>query len=316
MRVAPFVSPRMLSLSLGLASLAVLVPGLGCAGMRINSARDRVTITEDIAYLADDQPKHRLDLYVPKGARASAAGAREGRFPVVLFVHGGFWSNQDRRYWQAFTGIYGNVGAALAKRGIGVAVMSYRLSPAAGIHDQLADVLAALRWLQGNVQPLGGDPRVVLAGYSAGGHLVTLLGLDPRYMIGAGIAPASVRGYVSLSGVLDVPAMAAQQDESFNRDVSFPLFGRSAEEQARLSPSSYVRAGAPPLLAFAAQRDYPFVVSAGRSIAARLQAVGARATFIEVPGIDHSKMILDIDTERDRVSDSFAAFVRDVTGSP
>jgi acetyl esterase/lipase len=106
--------------------------------------------------------------------------------------------------------------------------------------------------------------------------------------------------------------MAAQQDESFNRDVSFRLFGTTAAEQARLSPSSYVRADAPPLLAFAAQRDYPFVVSGGRETTARLQALGARATFVEVPGIDHSDMILDIDTSRDQVTDAIAAFVRDV----
>lgn len=69
-----------------------------------------------MAYVADDEPKHRLDLYVPKSV--------SGRFPVVLFVHGGFWRGQDRRYLQAFSGIYGNVGVALAKRGIGAAVMS------------------------------------------------------------------------------------------------------------------------------------------------------------------------------------------------
>lgn len=285
------------------AAFALL--GSGCAGMRIESAKDRVVITEDVAYVADDDPKHRLDLYMPRGAVA--------RFPVVLFVHGGFWRGQDRRYLQAFSGIYGNVGVALAKRGIGALVMSYRLSPSVGIPEQLADVLSALRWAQGNVQMMGGDPRVVLAGYSAGGHLVTLLGLDPRHMTSAGIDPSTVRGYVSLSGVLDIPAMAAQQDESFNRDVSFRLFGSTPSEQARLSPSSYVRADAPPLLAFAAQRDYPFVLSAGRDVATRLQAVGARATYAEVAGIDHSDMILDIDTPRDQVSDAIAAFVRDVT---
>jgi acetyl esterase/lipase len=277
--------------------------------MRLQRASDRVAVTEDIAYVADDEPKHRLDLYVPRATNGA-------RFPVVLFVHGGFWRGQDRRYFQAFSGIYGNFGVALAKRGIGVAVMSYRLSPSVGIADQLADVLAALRWTQGNVQPLGGDPRVVLAGYSAGGHLVTLLGLDPRHMVSAGMDPKTVRGYVSLSGILDVPAMAKGQDAEFNRDVSFRLFGSTPEEQARLSPSSYVRADAPPLLAFAAQRDYPFVVSGGREVAARLQAAGARATFVEVPGIDHSDMILDIDGDHDQVTDTIAAFVHDVAKQP
>lgn len=278
----------------------------GCAGQRIRSARDVVRIVEDIPYVAgSEDPKQRLDLYLPRNTSA---------FPVVLFVHGGFWTNQDRRYYQAFVGIYGNIGVALAKRGIGVAVQSYRLNPNVGIREQLDDVLAALRWVQANLDAQGGDvKRLVLAGYSAGGHLVSLLGLDPRYMQNAGIDPASIRGYVSMSGILDVPAMAAQQDASFNRDVSFRLFGQTAAEQARMSPASFVRADAPPMLLLAAQHDYPFVRTAAQDTAARLSALGARATFHEIADYDHADMVVNVNSSNDRVSDLVAAFVHDVT---
>lgn len=279
----------------------------GCAGLRISRARDRVTILEDIPYVAgSDDPKQRLDLYLPKGRT---------KFPMVLFVHGGFWRNQDRRYHQTLVGLYGNVGAALAQRGIGVAVQSYRLSPQVGIKEQLSDVLAATKWVLANSEKHGGDASaLVLAGYSAGGHLVSLLTLDPRHMQEAGIEASRVRGCVTLSGVLDVAAMTAGQDAAFNRDVSFPLFGRTAAEQAPLSPVTYLRKDAPPLLLFAAERDYPFVLSANRDVAARVKALGGQATLREVPGYTHSDMVLNINSSSDLVSEPMAAFVLQVSG--
>lgn len=283
-------------------ALVVLVSLLvGCAGMRIRSASDRVRVVEDVAYEADGIAKHRLDLYVPRAA---------GPHPVVVFIHGGFWRNQDRRYYQAFTGLYGNIGVALASRGIAVAIPSYRLSPGAGIDDQIADVLAALRWVEENVGAYGGDPmRVVLAGYSAGGHLATLLTLDPSHLTRAGLDPSRIKGCVSLSGILDVHAMELGQDEEFNDDVTYRLFGRTEQEQARRSPSAFLRADAPPFLAFAAQHDYPFVLSAGELVAARLKALGVNASFSVVPEIDHADMVLDVNTSKDRVSARVAEFV-------
>ena len=289
------------------SSLLVAAPLLlGCAGMRIRDASDRVKVVEDVAYIPnDDDPKHRLDLYLPRDP---------GPHPVVLFVHGGFWRNQDRRYYQAFTGLYGNVGVALAKHGIAVAIPSYRLSPGVGIQDQIADVLASLRWVEENIAQSGGDPtRIVLAGYSAGGHLVTLLTMEPIHMERAGLDPSRIKGCVSLSGILDVHAMELGQDHAFNEEVTYRLFGRSVNDQGRLSPSAYLRADAPPLLAFAAEHDYPFVLSAGENAAARLGALGAKATFRVIPKIDHADMVLSINSKDDHVSDAVAEFVHTVT---
>lgn len=274
--------------------------------MRIRDAKSRVNIVEDIPYRAnDDDPKHQLDLYVPRTGKS---------FPVVLFVHGGFWRSQDRRYYQAFTGIYGSMGVTLAKRGIAVAIPSYRLSPKVGIQDQLADVTDALRWTMDHIAESGGDPsRIVLAGYSAGGHLVSLLTMDPRHLERAGIDPSKVRGCVSISGILDVHAMALGQDASFNEDVTHRLFGRTPEDHDRLSPSAHLRADAPPFLAFAAQRDYGFVVASAKSTTARLTELGARASYREIPGIDHADMVLKLNTDDDHVSDAVAEFVHAVT---
>jgi acetyl esterase/lipase len=291
--------PRLLGLVVA-ACLALT----GCAGARIRSATDTVKIVEDLPYVAESRDsKQKLDLYIPRSGT---------QLPIVLFVHGGFWKGQDRRYYQAFTGIYGNVGVTLARQGFLVAVPSYRLSPAVGIKDQLSDVLAALHWVARNAAAYGGDPsRVALVGYSAGGHLVTLLAMDRSYL--APDEASHVRGVVSISGILDVHGMAEGQDAAFNEEVTYRLFGQTADTQAILSPSTYLRGDAPPFLSLAAERDYPFVIAAGKSVVARLTSLGAQASFHEVAGYDHSDMVLGINTKGDAVSPLVLEFLRNVT---
>jgi arylformamidase len=283
---------------------------LGCAGMRLREAKDKVHFAEDIAYVQDGTHKHQLDLYVPipKDELPTLAPP-----PTVLFVHGGFWKGQDRRYFQAFTGIYGNIGVSLARRGITTAVQSYRLHPPARIQDQIDDVLSALTWVQEHVRERGGDPtRIVLIGYSAGGHLVSMVGLDKSYQVDKGLDPSRVKGVVSISGLLDVPKMVKGQESDFNEEVSFKLFGRTEAEQAKLSPSSYLRPDAPPLLAFAAEKDFDYVRTAAKETTDRAKAIGMRASFEEIPNHDHSAMVLNFNSKSDQLSDKIAKFVHEV----
>lgn len=293
------------------ALLSLLSLSAGCAGLRIRRAEREVEISEDLPYLPGSaEPKHRLDLYLPRAGAPTA---------TLVFVHGGFWRNQDRRYLQSLTGLYGNVGVALARRGLAVALPSYRLLPRARIEDQLADVAAATRAALQEVarrRGAGAAERLILGGYSAGAHLVSVLALKPQRLAAAGVAPGALRGLLSLSGLLDLRAMAAGQDEAFNRDVTDRLFGRAPAQLDRYSPLALLRAGAPPALILCAERDYPYVLSGGRAAAERLRALGARARHRVVPGLTHAGMILQLNRGDDAVSDEIAAFAREVAAAP
>lgn len=294
-------SGRLLPILLGLVPLA-----LGCAGARIRSASDVVKTVPDLVYVTgSSDPKHQLDLYLPRGKTG---------FPMVHFVHGGFWRNQDRRYHQGLTGLYGNIGVALARRGIGVAVQSYRLSPQVGIEDQLHDVLSAIRFTIDHSAEYGGDAqRLFLAGYSAGGHLISELCIERSRLQNAGIEPRLVRGCISLSGVLDLVSMAAQQDEAFNREVTWRLFGKSAADQTRYSPVEHLVADMPPLLLLTAADDYPFVKQAATTVAERLHKLGARPTLLELPGYSHADMVLNINSKSDLVTHPMVEFISAIT---
>jgi para-nitrobenzyl esterase len=108
--------------------------------------------------------------------------------PVLVWIHGG-----------AFTSGSGSVpiynGAILAAQGVVVVTINYRLGiwgflahpdltreagNAAPANFGLQDILAALRWVQGNINAFGGDPtRVTIAGQSAGSMAVHDLLVSP-----------------------------------------------------------------------------------------------------------------------------------------
>ena len=160
-------------------------------------ARDLVGATVDVEYAADHIAKHRLDVYFPRETREP--------WPVVVFVHGGYWRGGDKTYYQAITGLYGNAGIALGELGVGTVVTNYRLHPEAKLDDMLDDVVGAMSWTRAHVKEMGGDPsRIYLAGHSAGGHLVALLGANHDELTKRGFEPSWLKGVVAVSGIYDI----------------------------------------------------------------------------------------------------------------
>lgn len=112
---------------------------------------------------------------------ASPAGAG---LPVLVWIHGGGYAN-------GWTGMQLYSGDRLARRGIVVVTLAYRLGALGFLaHPELSresasgtsgnygllDQVAALRWVQRNIAAFGGDPRqVTVAGQSAGAMSVSWL---------------------------------------------------------------------------------------------------------------------------------------------
>ncbi|MDR0226628.1 MAG: carboxylesterase family protein [Burkholderiaceae bacterium] len=112
------------------------------------------------------------------------AKRRDERLAVIVWIHGGGYA-----YGSGSHPTYD--GEALARRGVVVVTLNYRLgllgflahpgltaeSPqhASGNYG-LMDQVAALRWVQRNIAAFGGDPgRVTAMGQSAGAHAISTL---------------------------------------------------------------------------------------------------------------------------------------------
>lgn len=123
-----------------------------------------------------------LNVWAPKD-RARPA-------PVMVWIHGGAFNNGS-----GTAALYD--GTALARRGVVVVTINYRLGRL-GFFDHpalaaeraggepagnyaLMDMIAALKWVQANAEAFGGDAgRVTLFGESAGGAAVTRLMISPE----------------------------------------------------------------------------------------------------------------------------------------
>lgn len=116
----------------------------------------------DIAYCAD--PLLLARVYQPQGV---------GPFPIVVEVHGGGWGSGDRLNDHA-------LNTALARSGVIVAAIDFRLSGQAKFPASVADVNLAIRWLKQCATKFGGKPSAVGGvGSSSGGHKLLLNALRP-----------------------------------------------------------------------------------------------------------------------------------------
>jgi para-nitrobenzyl esterase len=111
------------------------------------------------------------------------APAAKGSYPVYVWIHGGGFVG-GRSYAPIFD------GTLLAEEGIVCVTVAYRLgvfgflnlgpllgpSYAGSGDNGLRDVIAALDWVQQNIEAFGGDPsRVTVGGQSAGAKLTDIL---------------------------------------------------------------------------------------------------------------------------------------------
>ncbi|XP_075392830.1 carboxylesterase 3-like [Tenrec ecaudatus] len=137
-----------------------------------------------------------LNIYRPAGA---AAGP--GR-PVMVWIHGGTFmigaaTSQDGSALSAF----GDVVVVTIQYRLGIpGFLSTGDSHAPG-NWGLLDVVAALRWVQGNISPFGGDPNcVTIFGGSAGAITVSALVLSP-------LAQGLFHRAIAQSGVITLPGL-------------------------------------------------------------------------------------------------------------
>ncbi len=137
--------------------------GVGRLHPNARPARHRVEVETNVRYRPGTGPDHVLDIYRPIG--------RPGPLPVVFYVHGGAFQILSKdTHWM--------MGLAFARHGYLVVNISYRLAPAHRFPAAIDDTCVAWLWLLRELDRLGGDRnRIVVAGESAGGNLITALTL-------------------------------------------------------------------------------------------------------------------------------------------
>ncbi len=235
-----------------------------------------VEVKKDIAYVDDGNAKHKLDLYLPKGAR---------NFPVMVFYHGGSWKSGDRSQ-------YPPLGSRFAKAGIGVVIPSYRLMPQNPHPAQIEDAAAAFAWVYKNIAQFGGDvSRIYVAGHSAGGHLVALLALDAEWLKKYDISPGAIKGVAAMSGVYNVDDLDVFRDK-------------------KASPIDYIHPRMPRFLISYCQWDYLGLPKQARDFNMALKKEFGDVKLLYVAGESHISEIIATLKEDDPLARALIEFIR------
>jgi len=151
---------------------------------------------EDVEYVRHGDKPLLARLFKPRGT---------GPFPLIVELHGGAWCRGDRLNDTT-------INEPLAKSGVVVAALDFRMPPVAAYPASLADTNYAIRWLKTRASELGSRPELVgVLGVSSGAHQAMLLGMrprDPRYSAvslpaTAAAVDASVRCVVMCWPVID-----------------------------------------------------------------------------------------------------------------
>ena len=151
--------------------------------------------------------------------------------PLLFFVHGGAWRGGDKLTNNARNNRSGFIELSLSQ-GFGVASINYRLSPEVAHPAHVQDVAQAFAWVHGHGAQYGLDvDSIIVAGHSAGAHLVSLLALDSKYLLGVGLTPTAIKGVIAISGVYDIPALFG-----YPRLVADDIWGGAAG-RAEASPA-------------------------------------------------------------------------------
>ena len=109
------------------------------------------------------QERCKLDVYYPTELKDA---------PVVVWFHGGGIEGGNK-----------HIDPQLKNSGLVVVAANYRLLPKAPIDDILDDAAAAVAWTYKNIEKYNGSRRkIFVAGHSAGGYLLDMIGLDKRWL--------------------------------------------------------------------------------------------------------------------------------------
>lgn len=119
---------------------------------------------------------------------ATMDGAKE--LPVVVWFHGGGLTGGKKEIPQQL----------LDGRCIVVGV-GYRFSPKVSVTQIIDDAACAVAWVFANIERYGGSAaKIYLSGHSAGGYLVSMLGLDSSRLKRYGYDANTLKGVIPFSG--------------------------------------------------------------------------------------------------------------------
>ena len=218
-------------------------------------ARGRPGAVLDAPY--GPRERNRIDLF-PAGDPAA---------PCLVFIFGGYWQMNSQDSFAA-------VADGVRAHGWSAALPGYTLAPEATLRGIVGEIDAALDWLSREGKAHGIAGRLVVSGWSAGGHLAAIALEHPA--VTAGLA---------LSGIFE---LAPLRETYLNEKLRL-----TAEEIAQLSPLRRPVSPKPLVVAYG-EAELPALVQNSRDFHACRTAAGAPGALLPLAGHDHFSVLEDM----------------------
>jgi arylformamidase len=268
----PFDAPDWRSMSqqdrdLGLNN-GVAVAGSGdmVAGWEWRSAEMRARDSDHLDLRYGPRQRNRIDFF--KAAEKA---------PTLLFIHGGYWQMRAKEVFAIFA-------AGPMAHGINVATIGYTLAPDATLEEIVAEIHQGLDYLAQELPALGGDAsRIVVSGWSAGGHLASMALSHPH-----------VKAGIAISGIYDL--------EPIRHSYLNVKLGLDETMSRRNSPVMEAGGAMKPLALAAGSAELPLLRKQTADFACHRAKYGLPVTYEEIPGADHFTIMHEMMSPTGRIT--------------
>jgi acetyl esterase/lipase len=222
---------------------------------------------KDICYLDEQVTAVRnaptLNVFMPKKSHDTL-------LPVLVFVHGGYWTEGNKN-------TYGFLGRNFARKGVVTIIAGYTLSPYANYDEMAHQIASVVRWAKENIDQYKGDPSsIFVSGHSAGGHLVSLIATNPKYLSNAkedisGVVLIDAAGLDMYSYLQEHPP--TEEYHYLTTWTDDPIRWKDA------SPLYHLSKQAPPFAMYLGKKSYDSIIKTNQKFFASLQTYQPEATM-------------------------------------
>ncbi len=181
--------------------------------------------------------------------------------PVVISIHGGYWTSGNKN-------IYSFLGRNFGKNKIVTVIPNYTLSPNGNYDTMAKEVAAAIHWTSDNIEKYNGNPdQIFLMGHSAGGHLIALVGTNPKYLKNTDM----IKGIILNDAAgLDMNSYLKKYSPTKNHNYNV-TWTENQENWKDASPIYSLSKKVPPFLMFTGIKTYPSIISQNKAFVQKLK---------------------------------------------
>jgi arylformamidase len=225
------------------------------------SARMRVAQPHHLDLRYGPAERNRIDYF--------AAPQTTGPAPVLIFIHGGYWQMRAKE-------TFSFLATGPLAHGIHVALPGYTLAPALSLEGIVGEVRAAVRWMAQHAAEFGGDPaRIIVSGWSAGGHLTAMVMNEP-----------AVKAGLAISGIFDL--------EPIRLNYLNAKLGLDAAAAQRLSPLMNLPRQSSPLMLAYGTSELPELQRQSETFAQARARAGLPGRWVPLPQHNHFTILEEL----------------------